>query len=62
ETDGVVSGGSAQRPKEIGEYPKVGDVQRPRELNKGIRVTSIPLPKNPAGKAVTKKSEKDKWL
>lgn len=62
ETDGVVSGGSAQRPKEIGEYPKVGDAQRPRELNKGIRVTSIPLPKNSAGKAVTKKSEKDKWL
>ena len=62
EMDGVVRGGSAQRPKEIGESAKVRDAQKPREVNKGIRVTAIPLPKNPAVREIAKKSEKDKWL
>ncbi|MDR3102345.1 MAG: tubulin/FtsZ family protein [Methanocalculaceae archaeon] len=59
ETDGAVSGGSAQRPKEIDGSQKV---RKPREISKGIRVTSIPLPKNPTVKETAKKSKKDKWL
>lgn len=63
ETDGAVRGGSAQRPKEIGDSSaKVRDAQKPREANKGIRVTSIPLPKSPAVREMAKKSDKDKWL
>lgn len=52
-----------QRPKEIGDSSaKVRDAQKPREASKGIRVTSIPLPKNPAVREMAKKSDKDKWL
>lgn len=63
EMDGTIRGGSAQRPKEIGESSaKVRDAQKPREVSKGIRVTSVPLPKNPPVRELAKKSEKDKWL
>ena len=62
ETDGYIRMSCSQRPKEIGDSAKVRDAQKPREINKGIRVTAIPLPKNPAVREIAKKSEKDKWL
>ncbi len=48
ETDGVIRGGSAQRPAK-----EIGDTK--------IRVTSTPLPKNPAVKPIAEKKEKNKW-